>query len=117
MPTRTGAEANGGAQGWAVPHTVTWTRKLGGGNNGPTPQGSGNMDSLQFVRFLKAKGANLNARMTARKRVGDSVLNTIGATPFLLACKSADAELMRLLAELGADPKLPNADNSTTLMV
>jgi ankyrin repeat protein len=75
------------------------------------------MDSLEFVRVLKAKGANLNARMTSRKRVGDSVLNTLGATPFVLACKSADAELMRLLAQLGADPKLPNADNSTPLMV
>jgi ankyrin repeat protein len=55
--------------------------------------------------------------MTAKKKVGASVLNTSGATAFLLACKSDDAELMRLLAELGADPKLPNADNSTPLMV
>src|SRR5689334_25132252 len=75
------------------------------------------MDSLAFVRVLKAKGANLDARMSTRKRVGDSVLNTTGATAFLLACKSDDAELMRLLAELGADPKLPNADGSTPLMV
>ena len=38
------------------------------------------------------------------------------ATPFFLAAKTADAELMRTLAALGADPLLPNADNSTPLM-
>jgi ankyrin repeat protein len=41
----------------------------------------------------------------------------MGATPLLLAARTADATLMRLLAELGADPLLPNADNSTPLMV
>lgn len=112
-----GADPNAAEQGWTALHTITWVRKPGGGNNGPAPQGSGKMDSLEFVRVLKAKGANLNARMTSRKRVGDSVLNTLGATPFLLACKSADAEMMRVLAQLGADPKLPNADNSAPLMV
>src|SRR5205085_11241031 len=38
------------------------------------------------------------------------------ATPFFLAARTADAELMRALAALGADPLLPNADNSTPLM-
>lgn len=112
-----GADPNAAEQGWTALHSVTWVRKPGAGNNSPAPQGSGSMDSLTFVRKLKASGANLNARMTTRKRVGDSVLNTVGATPFLLAAKSADAELLRLLAELGADPLLPNADNSTPLMV
>jgi ankyrin repeat protein len=41
----------------------------------------------------------------------------IGATPFVLAARTADAEYMRLLAELGADPLLPNEDDSTPLMV
>jgi ankyrin repeat protein len=44
-------------------------------------------------------------------------LNTSGATPFLLASLTADAELMRFLAKLGADPKIPNADNATPLIV
>jgi hypothetical protein len=39
----------------------------------------------------------------------------IGATPFLMAAGTADAPLMRLLAELGADPLLPNADNTTPI--
>jgi len=113
-----GANPNASEPGWTPLHNITWVRKLGQGNNSPAPQGSGNMDSLQFVRYLKAKGANLDARVTAaRKRVGDSALNTLGATAFLLACRSADAELMQLLADLGADTKLPNADGSTPLMV
>jgi hypothetical protein len=45
-----------------------------------------------------------------RQRRAES-LNMIGATPFLMAAGTADAPLMRLLAELGADPLLPNADN------
>ena len=34
----------------------------------------------------------------------------------MLAALTADAELMKTLAALGADPLLPNADNSTPLM-
>ena len=46
-----------------------------------------------------------------------TTLNSIGATPFLLAARTADAPLMKLLAELGADPLLTNDDGSTPLMV
>ena len=65
---------------------------------------------------LVAKGANVNARMTKQGNVGRTSLNMIGATPFLMAARTADAPLMRLLAELGADPLLPNADNTTPLL-
>ena len=41
----------------------------------------------------------------------------IGGTPFLLAARTADAEYMALLAELGADPLAPNMDDTTPLMV
>ena len=40
----------------------------------------------------------------------------IGATPFFLAALTADAELMKVLAALGANPLLTNAENSTPLM-
>jgi ankyrin repeat protein len=40
----------------------------------------------------------------------------MGATPYMLAAKTADAELMRHLAKAGADPTIPNADDSTPLM-
>jgi len=40
-----------------------------------------------------------------------------GPTPFPLAADRADVTLMRLLLELGADPLMPNFDNTTALMV
>jgi len=63
-----------------------------------------------------AKGADVNARMTRKVSVGLTGLNTLGATPFFLAARTADAELMRALAALGANPLLKNADDSTPLM-
>jgi ankyrin repeat protein len=112
-----GADPNATGPGYTALHAITWVRKPGGGDNDPAPQGSGSMTSLQFLKKLAAHGANLNARMTKRVGVGLTSLNTLGATPFLLAARSADAELMRALAALGADPLLPNADNATPLIV
>jgi uncharacterized protein len=112
-----GADPNAAPQGWAALHQITWVRKAGVGDNGPAPKGSGNMSSLEFVRKLAAKGANLNARVTRKPSMGTTILNAIGATPFLLAARTKDVELMRLLAELGADPLLTNEDGTTPLMV
>ena len=42
--------------------------------------------------------------MTKKVNLGNTSLNKIGATPFFLAAQTADAELMRTLAALGADP-------------
>jgi ankyrin repeat protein len=97
---------------------VSWVRKTGvAGSNNPAPEGSGNVSALDFVRMLVAKGAAVNARVTKQPKMGVTILNAIGATPFLLAARTADFELMRLLAELGADPRLTNEDHSTPLMV
>jgi ankyrin repeat protein len=113
-----GADPNAAPRGWTALHQISWVRKMGiAGSNDPAPQGSGNLSSLDFVRTLVAKGADLNARATKRPPMGLSTLNAVGATPFLLAARTADFELMRLLAELGADPRLPNEDNTTPLMV
>jgi ankyrin repeat protein len=112
-----GADPNADGPGWTPLHTITWVRKPGTGSNDPAPPGSGNMSSLDLVRKLAAHGADLNARMTRQSRAGLHSLNTRGATPFLAAARTADAELMRLLAELGADPLIPNEDNTTPLMV
>jgi ankyrin repeat protein len=113
-----GADPNAAPQGYSALHQVSWVRKAGiAGSNNPAPQGSGNMDSLTFVRRLAGKGAQLNARVTKRPNMGVTTLNSIGATPFLLAARTADAPLMKLLAELGADPLLTNEDGSTPLMV
>ena len=74
------------------------------------------MSSLELVKTLVAHGADLNARMTRRANLSNTRLNEIGATPFMLAALTADAELMRALAALGADPLIPNVDGSTPLM-
>ncbi len=112
-----GADPNAALPGWTALHTISWVRKAGLGDNDPAPQGSGNMSSLEFVKKLVEHGANVNARMTKKVSVGLTSLNTIGATPFLLAARSADAQLMRTLAALGSDPKISNADNATALIV
>jgi ankyrin repeat protein len=113
-----GADPNAAPRGWTALHQLSWVRKAGiAGSNDPAPEGSGSMDSLAFARKLVAKGANVNARVTKKPPVGVTRLNMIGATPFVLAARTADAEYMRLLAELGADPLLPNEDGSTPLMV
>lgn len=112
-----GADPNAAGGGYTALHVISIVRKPGLGDNDPAPEGSGSMTSLAFVKKLAEKGANLNARMTKSVKLGLTALNTMGATPFLLAARSADAELMRLLAKLGADPSIPNADNSTALIV
>jgi ankyrin repeat protein len=113
-----GADPNAAPQGYTALHQVSWVRKAGvSGSNNPAPEGSGNMDSLTFVSRLVSKGAQLNARVSKRPGMGMTSLNSIGATPFLLAARTADVPLMKRLVELGADPLLPNEDNSTPLMV
>jgi ankyrin repeat protein len=113
-----GADPNAAPRGWTALHQMSWVRKMGvAGSNDPAPPGSGSLTSLEFVRQLISKGADVNARATKRPQMGLTTLNSIGATPFLLAARTADFELMRLLAEFGADPKLPNEENTTPLMV
>jgi ankyrin repeat protein len=112
-----GADPNAIGPGYTALHTVTWVRKPGGGDNDPAPDGSGNMTSLQFVKKLVAKGADINARMTKKVNVGLTSLNTTGATAFLLAARTADGELMRYLASMGADPLIPNADGANAMIV
>src|SRR5437867_6038243 len=112
-----GADPNSAPQGFTALHQVSWLRRPGTGDNNPAPQGSGNMDSLEFVRKLVARGANVNARATKQANMGVTIrFHSIGATPFLLAARTADLPLMRLLLELGADPLLPNEDGTTPLM-
>jgi ankyrin repeat protein len=114
-----GADPNDAPRGWTALHQVSWVRKMGeAGSNDPPPEGSGNMGSLEFVKRLVASGADVNARVSARRLpVGSSGLNFTGATPFFLAARTADLELMRLLRELGADPLLGSDEKTTPLLV
>ena len=112
-----GADPNASGLGWTALHTISWVRKPGIGSNEPPPEGSGKVDSLEMVRQLVAHGADINFQMTSATSPGKHSLNTIGATPYLAACRTADVELMRLLHELGADPLIPNENGTTPLMV
>jgi uncharacterized protein len=111
-----GANPNADVPGYTVLHAISAVRKPGVGDNDPAPEGSGAMTSLELVKKLVAAGANVNARMTRRANLTNTRLNELGATPFMLAGQTADAELMKTLAALGADTKLPNVDNSSPLM-
>ncbi len=77
--------------------------------------------ALDIVRSLLAKGANPNAQLTAASPIpkvaqdtGDRTL-AAGGTAFMRAARSADAEVMRLLLEHKADPKLANKNGLTAL--
>jgi ankyrin repeat protein len=96
-----GADPNDQRWGYTALHMVTWVRKPNRGDDEagqPPPQGSGKLTSLDFVRQIVAKGADVNARLKKG------------------ASKTADLPLMKLLVELGADPTIPNADGATPLM-
>jgi ankyrin repeat protein len=112
-----GANPNADQTGYTVLHAITAVRKPGVGDNDPAPDTTGSMTSLELVKRLAAHGANLNARMTKKANLNNTRANEIGATPFFLAALTADAELMTTLAALGADPSLPNIENSTPLMM
>jgi ankyrin repeat protein len=115
---KAGADPNDQRSGYTPLVAVSWVRRpnTGDGADGdPSPIGSGSMSSLQFVRELVSRGANVNGRLE-RGASGRGVLNEKGATAFLFACRTDDLALMRLLVELGADPKIPNADNCPPLL-
>ena len=111
-----GADPNASKPGYTVLHAIARVRKPGMGDNDPPPEGSGSISSIEFVREIVKRGADLEARMTKKVNLGNTRLNKLGATPYFLAAQSADAELMRTLADLGADTRARNAENSTPLM-
>jgi ankyrin repeat protein len=111
-----GANPNADVPGYTVLHAITAVRRPGIGDNDPAPEGSGSLSSIELVKKLVARGANVNARMTLRRNLNNTRLNELGATPFMLAANTCDAELMRTLVTLGADPLLGNVDNTTPLM-
>lgn len=112
-----GADPNADEQGWTALHQIAWSRRWNMGFNLPGPAATGNLDSLDLVRRLVEHGADIDARQKAEPVDGNrNKLNRIGATPFLLAAKSADVPLMRTLLELGADPKITTEEGTTALM-
>jgi ankyrin repeat protein len=111
-----GANPNADGPGYTVLHLITAVRKPGVGDNDPAPEGSGTMTSLELVKQLVAHGANVNAKMTKKPNLNNTRANELGATPFFLASLTADAELLKALVALGADPTATNVEKSTPLM-
>jgi ankyrin repeat protein len=74
--------------------------------------------SLELVRKLVAKGANLNAKTEKMPPPGDAIYRTPGGeqTPLLLAAKYNHVDVMRVLIEAGADIKLTNQDGDTLFL-
>ncbi len=110
-----GADPNDDRCGFTALHAITWVRKPLRGDGDPSPIGSGKLTSLELIRSLAAHGADVNSRHT-KKHAGGSGLNRNGATPFVLAAETGDIPLLQLLIELGSEPRLSNADNSTPLL-
>jgi ankyrin repeat protein len=78
------------------------------------------LDPLDLIKALLEKGADVNARLTAklpyRGGTNPTWQSEVGATPFLRAAYSNDVVVMRLLLAYGADPGITTSDRTTPLM-
>ena len=118
MLVEQGADPNDLRSGFSPLHTLTNVRKPKWGeepDGDPPRRGSGSMTDLQFVRAIVAAGADVNLQLE-RGQSGKAILGHKGATPVLMAGKTCDLPYLQLLVELGADPKIPNAEGCTGLM-
>ncbi|HEY1240758.1 MAG TPA: ankyrin repeat domain-containing protein [Bryobacteraceae bacterium] len=71
---------------------------------------------LRLIKALLAHGANVNSRMTKpQPNFAGGYLDAVGATPFLLAASANDMEMMRILLDAGADPKIRTATNASAV--
>jgi ankyrin repeat protein len=113
-----GARANDDSLGWTPLHQLVWTRRPNTNRGLIPPVPTGKLDSLELVAELVAHGADVNARQRKEPKDGfRNLLKRAGATPFLLAAKAADLELMRVLVANGADPLMSTEGDATPLMV
>jgi ankyrin repeat protein len=114
-----GADPNDQRSGFAPLHALTWVRRANSGDGidgDPPPRGSDNLSSLDFIRRIVAAGADVNLQLRNTANPGKAKLKPLGATPFLMAAKTADLPMMKTLLELGADPMLSNADECTPIL-
>lgn len=104
--------------GWTPLYLATDNRNI---ESGDYPVRKGDMDHLDYIKVLIAKGANVNARIKdstqTRTVFTNQWLDENGATAFLRASQSGDIELMKLLLDHGADPKIATELNVTALQV
>jgi len=104
--------------GWTPLYLATDNRNI---ENGDYPVRKGDMDHLDYIKLLIAKGANVNARVKdsteTRTVFTNQWLDENGATPFFRASQSGDVVLMKLLLANGADPKAKTELGVTALHV
>lgn len=113
-----GANPNAMGQGWNALHQVARTRGLGFTRLAHPPP-TGSLSSLDFAKAVLKHGVDINAKATRDWGRSDNQrgrFSEVGASALLMAAKSADVELMRLLLAAGADPKIRNRDGTTMLM-
>ncbi|HEY6343575.1 MAG TPA: ankyrin repeat domain-containing protein [Bryobacteraceae bacterium] len=117
-----GADPNVGAAGFTPLHwaSTSWEGYASNPVYGFADPMSGipeRQAKLRLVKALLARGANVNARMTKRPpNFATGYTDAVGATAFLLAASVDDVEIMRLLLQAGADPKIATATNATAIM-
>ncbi len=104
--------------GWTPLYLATDNRNI---ESGDYPVRKGDMDHLDFIKVLIAKGADVNHRIKdstqTRTVFTNQWLDENGATAFLRASQSGDVPLMKLLLEHGADPKIATELHVTALQV
>ena len=92
-------------------------------SNRPSPKEIDNeVSSLDLVKALVSKGANINAQLKQQQPYrtkldrGDDTMLTTGTTPLLRAAKAGDIEVMKILLAKGADSKLTTRNGINPLM-
>ncbi len=119
-----GADPNAYDARGSLLHALAWVRRP---RTRPAPPAAPGRP-----RRLLAQGADPNVRIFWQEipfevdlgivkpppniSVGRNYISFIGATPFYLAAKHADLDLMRLLVDYGADPLTPTGQGVTPLM-
>jgi len=114
-----GANPNVANKGkWSPLYIAIDNRNVKGGDY---PVRKADMDSLEFIKKLVDKGADVNWRVqesTWYRTVFTALwVNEAGATPFWRASQSSDVAVMKLLLEHGADPKIATNVGNTPLHV
>ena len=113
-----GADPNAAPLGYTALHAAVLRGTLRDRSVANDDPGAG----VALVRALLARGADPDARLTkgtpVRRWSHDFAFmdRWVGATPLWLAARFLEVEMMRILADAGADPRAPSRDGTTPLM-
>jgi ankyrin repeat protein len=109
------------ANKWETEFTTDYSFAPGTTEEWAAVAGLQRADKLALIKALLVHGANVNARLKKAPPQSSRTLARYelmkGGTPFYLAAMSGDTEVMRVLLEAGADPRLTANDGTTPLLV